>query len=74
MAQWRYPEEPKGETESYACPTGAEPASRVAGAGCPITLDALLLLCSPANFLRWVRRIFTYSEWPKVAGAVIQAG
>ena len=49
----------KGEAENDACPTDAEPASRLAGACCPITLGAMLLLCSPANFLRWVRRIFT---------------
>jgi hypothetical protein len=35
----------------------------VAGASCPITPNAMMTRCSAADFLGWVRRIFTFREW-----------
>ena len=56
---WRDPDAAKGVRSACPCPTGSEPASSVAGASCPITPNAMMTRCSAADFLGWVRRIFT---------------
>ncbi len=59
---WLDPDAAKGVRAAFACPTGSEPASSVAGASCPITPNAMMTRCSAADFLGWVRRIFTVDD------------
>jgi len=59
MAPCESPMQPKEERAAVACPRGSAPASSVAGAFFPITPNAMMTRCSAADFLGWVRRIFT---------------
>jgi hypothetical protein len=59
---WRDPDAAKGVRSACPCLIGAEPASSVAGASCPITPNAMMTRCFAADFLGWVRRIFTFKS------------
>lgn len=60
MALWLYPDTAKRVRAAFACPTGSEPASSVAGLSCPLNPGVMMMRCFAADFLAWGRRIFTY--------------
>jgi Transposase IS66 family len=62
IALWLYPDTAKRVRAAFACPTGSEPASSVAGLSCPLNPGAMMMRCFAADFLAWVRRIFTYQS------------